>query len=1832
MRFGRVLLLLQLWTLSATRGGSLHPLTKVSTSYRALHDGPGGLPHVSAANSTVFASMLIVPALGNDPPSLRKAKVESSAADNLTSHTHIMYNCTSTPDIWNLLEDANVLELGDFQQSSDSDSAGFASSEPSAEASANTTPTQAQRAIVAVASFRGLDCFGPQSSSVGRVIPGNSFFGAAVETPSTYFYVLASTVLNDTNSATTTSSSSFSKSCVVRLDLARATFAEVYPSCKIKVHSTDLANLIRSEAVVVREAVETVAGNEDEKQARRHLDTNTLGFAKDAACSSECGDEGGVGEIDVDKCWAQGTEGWAELQCTPQFYQKNSDCSSECGYEGGYADEPLPTSQCYDCHSGADSCGSGYTSTGDGCCRILECLAVEDTTITTPKYLLWNLESDAMTVTEPSYSLFEIGNCSNPSDASTDCCRVTCENCFLNVSIASMYADVEIVGADVDEELEIKLEGNANLQVEIYAPNGCTLDTTAQLKNISLSIPLGETGLSLELSMTLDLRKKLLLQPHGSTAVFGATTVLHGLTAGSLRSERFYDLQLTSNATEDLAQSSIDIAMELELIPTFQASISLLKGLGEIGVKAQFIVFLELNSSVQFPEPFAGLSSEYLDTTSLWHGGDCRLPHFMEYNGDAGYGDINITIPMSITFPVLDIEPVVVSSSERVSYSLFSGCIATAYDADVLLSTALDAVSLLSNEKKVELQKILVWALDMTDIDPDFVNITSVSVSTGEIAIELSVPPSLGEVYPTISEFKTEVYQRARTVGFASNVSAFVGLNVSAQCETGWWGAQCDQLCSVSRCSSGSVSCNAVDGTVFSCGSCNEGYWGPTCEYSCEVPDGCTDSWEDTLSHHGYPQQAPGRMGSLATSLLETLLLRRTPRDPRSKYGKVTPSSRIYASISHSSRVQSKRSRSMRSRREDRSKREDPLTNSGHFIRDSFPMRRSSSANQLTINRDSDRKTNSRNFNTKQSANAKSKEEAPEVVTNYVYDLPEKKTKRMPSDGSGEYEDSEFEDDEFGSEDEYDDDDDDDGAGDFNMRPFISEGEDEMAYFAHRMGGADFKLLRRHVLHPHGRIRASWDTFLLGLITCTKAPSLQSKPPLHALLPLQLLTSCGVRSFNTGVENDGKLHFSFQSIARHYTRGWFVPNLLWTVPFYAMFESHDPGVYVSGGSVTAPFFRFAALRPWLYPASRCLRLMRVAELPRLQRRLEYSLLISSKVSSLGSFLFVVLALSHVFSCVFAYLAFDEEEQLEFALEARLLQDTELKTRGRLFSLAAMIVGAGVFAYGITNVVSLFQQLYEEETMYRRDMDQVNAFMQARLLPRALRDKVRSNTFHWRKAARGEDKERDRAIVERMARPIRAKVADLFCEEMMPKKMPFLAGCSAEFVHDLYLRMHVQCYLPGEDIISQGDYGSDMFFLFAGHAQVLVGLTKVATFGPNSCFGEFSIANPRKPRLASIQALDFCETHCIDREQILRVLVCHPPTLRSARQLATLRSRKALTLIYESGGKSRTLLQGLAMMWRAEGIQGVLPAGVTAANLPLLQEFTANGGEAAVPGRRSSIAGAAVVPGRRNSVAAGVAPHPQHQLHQLHQQQQLSPAQILQLQQFNASSDQPPSAVLTSPTSPLVAAGVGLGRRRPSLAVETGLFKTPPAAGPVAVSSPLARQEDLRGRTGSPKRNIAILDAATNSPAVRLDKRAVPSNRRSSNATIDSSYVNNTSPLPKVRRMRSVSNIADSPRGNITSSTKLRGSGVSLLLSEQLEQLLEEMREMARRQDTLEQQVREVLSCVSPPIEDDFANIDNDRFDEQHWLDDSTAPLTRERSQRCLGQLGLHDAGAAKLQR
>ncbi|EGZ25226.1 hypothetical protein PHYSODRAFT_326278 [Phytophthora sojae] len=375
--------------------------------------------------------------------------------------------------------------------------------------------------------------------------------------------------------------------------------------------------------------------------------------------------------------------------------------------------------------------------------------------MTRPADLTWNLENDKTTISDPSLFFFEDGDCSDRSDPSSDCCRITCEECYVLISVAS-----------------------------------------------------------------------------------------------------------------------------------------------KIGVKATVAVFVELEAGIEFPESYSGLATKYLDSTSFFHIGDCSQPHFMELNGFAGYKDVYLTLPMSLDLVLISksAEPVLYSETTARRQSLFSGCIAAVYDAQVVLSTAIDTISALSEDKQEQLKKIIMWALGLSEIDPNFLTINSNSDTTGEISIQIAVPPAVAEKYPTSYDLESTFYERARTASFSSAVSAFVvsvwmatgdqhaantaifqpiarasdaiktvvtplsarrvtirtgdyvtcekaygSVLTCTHCEDGYWGSTCESSCTTpANCAS--ARCNLNSGDEIECTECISGFWGSTCTSSCEVPQHCVSA------------------------------------------------------------------------------------------------------------------------------------------------------------------------------------------------------------------------------------------------------------------------------------------------------------------------------------------------------------------------------------------------------------------------------------------------------------------------------------------------------------------------------------------------------------------------------------------------------------------------------------------------------------------------------------------------------------------------------------------------------------------------------------------------------------------------------------------------------------------------------------------------------------------------------------------------------------------------------------------------------------------------------
>lgn len=80
-------------------------------------------------------------------------------------------------------------------------------------------------------------------------------------------------------------------------------------------------------------------------------------------------------------------------------------------------------------------------------------------------------------------------------------------------------------------------------------------------------------------------------------------------------------------------------------------------------------------------------------------------------------------------------------------------------------------------------------------------------------------------------------------------------------------------------------------------------------------------------------------------------------------------------------------------------------------------------------------------------------------------------------------------------------------------------------------------------------------------------------------------------------------------------------------------------------------------------------------------------------------------------------------------------------------------------------------------------------------------------------------------------------------------MPFLERVEALFEHRLFL--------PGEDIITEGDDGDTCFILVQGTADALRNNTAVSAFKPGSLFGEFAMLGLSPKREATIRASMVC---------------------------------------------------------------------------------------------------------------------------------------------------------------------------------------------------------------------------------------------------------------------------------------------------------------------------------------------------------------------------------------
>ncbi|ETI56281.1 hypothetical protein L917_01020 [Phytophthora nicotianae] len=439
------------------------------------------------------------------------------------------------------------------------------------------------------------------------------------------------------------------------------------------------------------------------------------------------------------------------------------------------------------------------------------------------------------------------------------------------------------------------------------------------------------------------------------------------------------------------------------------------------------------------------------------------------------------------------------------------------------------------------------------------------------------------------------------------------------------------------------------------------------------------------------------------------------------------------------------------------------------------------------------------------------------------------------------------------------------------------------------------------MIDPLGRFRLFWDLtsisfiFYNALVLPFKATfAVEAKDnPFETVLDVFFLIDI-ILTFNTAVEKDGSIRYNRRLVAETYLKTWFAVDLIAALPYGYIFTED--------GHYSATLRKSVKLL-------RLIRLLRLLRISRILRRIQNAVFIRSTLSSLMKYCLMVIFINHWFSCIFHAIGSSDIE--ESWIRAQGLEEPNankwdryvaalyfsvqtLSTIGfgdvasqsaheRLFCVFAMIVGGGIFAYGITNIVELVSSLTIQETVFRQKLDEVNEYMTARELPAKLRMEIRE-FYHNTRQSRESKLNSEQQILNDLSSKLRSKIA-LSINDQFLRKFPFFTGSEPNFLMELALNMRVIHFAPLEDAIIEGEIGHEMFFIFRGAVEVVKKNVRIGILGENQYFGEMAILSPDNRRTATVRTLCFCELRMLSRARFLEALALFPAMQSKMAQIA-----------------------------------------------------------------------------------------------------------------------------------------------------------------------------------------------------------------------------------------------------------------------------------------------------------------------------------------------------------
>jgi len=374
-----------------------------------------------------------------------------------------------------------------------------------------------------------------------------------------------------------------------------------------------------------------------------------------------------------------------------------------------------------------------------------------------------------------------------------------------------------------------------------------------------------------------------------------------------------------------------------------------------------------------------------------------------------------------------------------------------------------------------------------------------------------------------------------------------------------------------------------------------------------------------------------------------------------------------------------------------------------------------------------------------------------------------------------------------------------------------------------------------------------------------------------------------VLNFNIAIYSKGKLVHDRKYVASKYLKGWFIIDVIAAVPLNVFFKS----------------YRFITL-------SKLFRLLRLTRLLKLIRvtgvfQKTASSRINPAILRLFILVFWVLMIAHFISCLWIWVAHQDADLdiISQYIRAYYWTVTTLATIGygditpkgniqMIFVIFIELAGAAMYGLVIGNIASLIANIDIAKTQFKERMKNINTFLKYRNIPMHLQQKVNKYYNYLWDSRRGYD---EAEILGELPLPLKTAIA-LFINKDIIEKVPIFKGASDELKKEIILNLQPVVFSPGDNVVTAGEMGNDMYFVSKGSVDVLSKDEKMlfATLQEGHFFGEITLVL-QTPRTATIKAKEFCDLFRLDKETFDNILTRYPDFEACIRKMAEERKKE-----------------------------------------------------------------------------------------------------------------------------------------------------------------------------------------------------------------------------------------------------------------------------------------------------------------------------------------------------